>query len=140
MKTIANCSPREFLKQTNRIRKAVANWLTLTKVMEIRKNLPHLPENATDEERRAAAEKQIKANANAMLDAILEQYPEETADLLGLMCFVEPEDLDSHKMTEFFGAFAEILNSREVIDFFISLANLGSESSSTPVNVSDLTS
>lgn len=130
MKTLANCSPREFLVQSNRIRKAVSKWLTLTKLLEIRKNLPKLPENATQEEREAAAAEQIQSNARAMLDSILDEHPEETAELLGLLCFVEPEDLDNHPMTEFFGAISEILNSKEIIDFFTSLVNLGSENTS----------
>ena len=124
MKTLANCNPREFLIQTNKIRKAVASWLSLTKVMEIRKNLPHLSAEATDEERKKAIAEQVKKNTTDILDAILEDHPEETAELLGLLCFVEPEDLENHKMTEFFGAVAEILNSEEVLDFFISLVNL----------------
>ena len=130
MKTLANCSPREFLVQSNRIRKAVSKWLTLTKLLEIRKNLPKLPENATQEEREAAAAEQIQSNARAMLDSILDEHPEETAELLGLLCFVEPEDLDNHPMTEFFGAISEILNSKEIIDFFTSLVNLESENTS----------
>ena len=130
MKTLANCSPREFLVQSNRIRKAVSKWLTLTKLLEIRKNLPKLPEDATREEREAAAAEQIQSNARAMLDSILDEHPEETAELLGLLCFVEPEDLDNHPMTEFFGAISEILNSKEIIDFFTSLVNLGSENTS----------
>lgn len=130
MKTLANCSPREFLVQSNRIRKAVSKWLTLTKLLEIRKNLPKLPENATQEEREAAAAEQIQSNARAMLDSILDEHPEETAELLGLLCFVEPDDLDNHPMTEFFGAISEILNSKEIIDFFTSLVNLGSENTS----------
>lgn len=130
MKTLANCSPREFLVQTNKIRKAVSNWLSLTKVLEIRKAQPKYAENSTEEERRAAITQQIQDNANAMLDAILDEHPEETAELLGLICFVEPDDLDNHSMTEFFGAVSEILNSREVLDFFISLAKLGSMNTS----------
>lgn len=135
MKTLANCSPREFLVQTNKIRKAVSNWLSLTKVLEIRKNLPKYADNATEEERRAAITKQIQDNANAMLDAILDEHPEETAELLGLICFIEPEDLDNHSMNEFFGAISEILNSREVLDFFISLAKLGSMNTSAAAKV-----
>lgn len=124
MKTLANCNPREFLVQTNKIRKAVASWLSLTKVLEIRKNLPHLSEDATEDERREAIAEQVKKNTTDMLDAILDEHPEETAELLGLLCFVEPDDLENHKMTEFFGAIAEILNSREILDFFISLGQL----------------
>ena len=44
------------------------------------------------------------------------------------MCFVDPSDLDNHRMTEFIGAFAEMLNCQEIIDFFISLARLESVS------------
>lgn len=135
MKTLANCSPREFLVQTNKIRKAVSNWLSLTKILEIRKAQPKYAENATEEERRAAITQQIQDNANAMLDAILDEHPEETAELLGLICFVEPDDLDNHSMTEFFGAVSEILDSREVLDFFISLAKLGSMNTSAAAKV-----
>jgi len=124
MKTLANCSPREFLVQTNRIRKAVESWLTMTKIMEIRKNLPNIPEGTPDDERRELTVAQMKANANAMLDAALDEHPNETAELLGLMCFVEPEDLDNHKMTEFFSAVNEMMNCREILDFFISLTRL----------------
>jgi len=132
MKTLANCSPREFLVQSNKIRKSVAKWLSLTKLLDIRKNLPTIPEDATEDERRDAIAKQVQANASAMLDAILDDHPEETAELLGLLCFVEPDDLDNHSMTEFFGAISEILNSREIIDFFTSLVSLGSGNSSGP--------
>lgn len=130
MKTLANCSPREFLIQSNKIRKSVAKWLSLTKLLDIRKNLPTIPEDATEDERRDAIAKQVQANATAMLDAILDDHPEETAELLGLLCFVEPDDLDNHSMTEFFGAISEILNSREIIDFFTSLVSLGSGNTS----------
>ena len=130
MKTLANCTPREFLIQSNKIRKSVKNWLTLTKVMEIRKTLPSVSDKATEAEQQEALEKQINENINRMLDAILDEYPNETAELLGLMCFIDPEDLDNHPMTDFFGAISEMLNSREVIDFFISLIRLVSANTS----------
>lgn len=125
MKTLANCNPKEFLMQTNKIRKSVANWLSLTKVLEIRKNLPEIPKDATPEEKKKALSEQISKNATAILDSVLEEHPEETAELLGLLCFVDPDDLENHKMTEFLGAFAEIINCPEVIGFFTSLMQLG---------------
>lgn len=125
MKTLANCTPREFLVQTNKIRKSVAKWLTLTRVLEIRKTQPKMSEDASDEEKRAALEKQVRQNLTSMLDAILEEYPEETAELLGLVCFIEPEDLDNHSMIEILSNFTDILNSKEVMSFFISLMQLG---------------
>lgn len=125
MKTLANCNPKEFLVQTNKIRKSVANWLSLTKVLEIRKNLPEIPKDATPEEKKKALSEQISKNAAAILDSVLEEHPEETAELLGLLCFVDPDDLENHKMTEFLGAFSEIINCPEVIGFFTSLMQLG---------------
>lgn len=125
MKTLANCSPREFLAQTNKIRKSVSNWLTLTGIMEIRKSLPDTPNDISDDDRDKAIEKQVQTNLTRMLDAILDDHPEETADLLGLLCFIDPEDLDNHKMTEILASVTDIINSPEVIGFFSSLAKAG---------------
>lgn len=124
MKNLANCTPREFLKQGNRIRKSVENWLSLTKVLDIRKRMPNL-DGMTEEEKRAAINKQMKENLSAMLDAALDEYPEETVELLALICFVEPEDIDNYKMADFIGSISEILNNREVLSFFTSLVKLG---------------
>lgn len=134
MKNLANCNPKEFLVQTNKIRKAVSKWLDDTGIMNIRKRVPKFDANVTGIDRRKALEEQSKKNLKAMLDAVLEEYPEETAELLGLLCFVEPEDLENHKMTEFLGAFNEIINSPEVIGFFTSLMQLVQmNTSNTPI-------
>ena len=118
MKTLANCNPKEFLAQTNKIRKHVSSWLELTKVLEIRKHKPEIPADATPEEKRALIAAQAKKNISDMLDAALDEHPEETAELLGLMCFIEPEDLENHKMTEFLAAAYELISCPEVISFF----------------------
>ena len=127
MKTLANCTPREFLAQTNKIRKSAANWLSLTKIIEIRKTLPEVKAGASDAEKKAALEEQVRLNLSSMLDAILEKYPDETAELLGLLCFIDPDDLDNHSMIEILANVTEILNSEEVLSFFMSLAQLGNK-------------
>jgi len=127
MKTLANCTPKEFLVQTNKIRKSVAKWLELTKVLEIRKNLPEVNADASDEEKKAALANQVRHNLSAMLDAILDEYPEETAELLGLLCFIEPADLENHSMIEILANVTDIINSEEVLSFFMSLAQLGNK-------------
>jgi len=132
MKTLANCNPLEFLKQTNKIRKSVAKWLTLTGVMELRRRLP----NPGDGDAGEAMRRQIEKNAYDMLGAILEDHPRETAELLCLMCFIEPEDMASHSMSELIGGFTEMMNCREIADFFVSLARLVSENTSAPVSPS----
>lgn len=105
----------------------MSKWLELTKVLEIRKNLPEVNAEASKEDAKAALEKQVRQNLAAMLDAILEEYPEETAELLGLLCFIEPEDLDNHSMAEILANVTDILNSEEVLGFFMSLAQLGNK-------------
>ena len=124
MKNLANCNVREFLTQTNKIRKSVVNWLSLTQVLEIRRTMPAIPEDISEDERKEIIAEQAKENLFNMLDSILDKYPEETAEMLGLMCFIEPEDLDKHKMTELFSSFTEMINCEEVIGFFTSLVSL----------------
>lgn len=124
MKTLANCSPREFLTQTNKIRKSAEKWLDDTKILDIRRRKPIFAESATNEEKAAATSAQIRDNLTAMLDAILDEYPEETAEMLGLLCFIEPSELDKYTMPQLMGAFTEIINSPEIAGFFTSLMRL----------------
>lgn len=134
LKTLATCKPSEFLRQTNRIKKAAEKWLSDTDILNIRKRLATLeivPDGASKEERkaifernRAATEQQAMKNVSAMLDAILEDHPDETLVLLGLCCFVEPEHVDDYKVTDYLRAFNSLISDKDVIDFFISLASL----------------
>ena len=135
MKTLANCTPREFLKQTNRIRKVAEKWLTDTKILEIRKRMPELSEPKKPsskeefaesvEERKAAFAEQARKNIFDMLDAMLEQYADETLELMALVCFIEPEEIDNHSMSEMFTAISEVMDDEGVVNFFGSLVRLG---------------
>ena len=134
LKTLANCKPSEFLRQTNRIKKSVEKWLTDTDIMNIRKRLPALeavPIEASDEERaeivrrnKKAREDQAKRNISAMLDAILDEHPDETLEVLALCCFVEPENVDNYPMSAYLDAFNSLINDKAVNDFFTSLVSL----------------
>ena len=125
MKTLANCKPSEFLIQTNKIRKYVEAWLKITDIPNIRKNVPPLDENQTAAERKAALDAQAKENLNKILDAIMEKHPQETVELIGMICFVEPDKVDEYPMSYYLSAIAEILNDEAVLGFFTSLMNLG---------------
>lgn len=134
LKTLANCKPSEFLRQTNRIKKSVEKWLTDTDIMNIRKRLPALeavPIEASAEEKaeivgrnRKAREDQAKRNISAMLDAILDEHPDETLEVLALCCFVEPENVDNYPMSAYLDAFNSLINDKAVIGFFTSLVSL----------------
>ncbi len=134
MKTLATCKPSEFLKQTNLIKKAVEHWLTVTKIHEIRKRLPELkkltPDMSEDERKEAfeenkrRSEQQMMDNAMAILDAILEEHPDETLAILALACFVPPDKVDDHPIDFYLTAFTEIMSNQAVLGFFTSLARL----------------
>ena len=141
MKNLANCKPSEFLRQTNRIKKSVENWLTVTDIINIRKNLPEpvkMDIDATIEERSEAfaenkrrIEEQARKNLSVILDAVLEDHPEETLEVLALICFVEPEDVDDHPMEEYLQAITDMITNKAVIGFFTSLGQLGLTNTST---------
>lgn len=135
IKTLANCDEIEFLRQTNKIRKAVQNWLTVTDLVNIKKRMPELkmvPKEASKEEKTQIAEenkellrKQSLENLDMMLDAMFEEHPEETAEIMKLCCFVDPSDTTSHHITFYMANFTEIIQDETVLDFFISLVALG---------------
>ncbi len=123
MKNLANCKPSEFLTQTNKIRKSVSKWLTDTDIVNIRKRMPKLSDDATDDERKQALDKQATENFNAILDSILEEHPTETLELLALLCFVEPDKVDDYSVPEYIESYNEIIGNKAVMDFFISLVS-----------------
>lgn len=125
MKNLANCKPSEFLSQTNKIRKAVSKWLTLTDIQNIRKRQPAFTEDMTDEQKKAAVQKQTNENFNAILDSVLEKHADETLEVLALACFVNPKDVDKHSVKEYMISVTELLNDEDIIAFFTSLIELG---------------
>lgn len=125
LKNLANCKPSEFLKQTNKIRKSVSKWLTLTDIQNIRKRKPELSEDMTDEEKKAAIQKQGIENFNAILDSALDEHPDETLEVLALASFVDPKDVDKHSISEYLESFNEVINNKDVLGFITSLAELG---------------
>ena len=91
MKTLANCAPVEFLRQTNKIRHQAGALLK---------------------------------NLDEMMDALLEKDPESTVQLLGMLCFMEPEEALAANGMELFNVAMELLNSKAVLGFLSSLMNL----------------
>ena len=100
-KNLATCTPREFLKQTNRIRKSAERWMNITDILNIRnrkvEGLKEIPKNDDAEAARIRKENVEKVlaqrtkNMNDILDAALEKHVDETLEVLALalfkMCF-----------------------------------------------------
>lgn len=134
MKTLANCKPSEFLKQTNRIRKAVSKWLTDTDIISIRQRIPKyetVPQSASEDEKKEVIKKntallreQQRQNLKAIFDAMLDDHPDETLEVIALCCFIEPKDIDNHSIGELLQAVSSLISDEDVISFFTSLAQL----------------
>ena len=125
VKSIANCKPSEFLKQTNAIRHYVDKWLKDIKFADIRKRLPIIPEGATVEEKQELIKEQSRKNFSEMLDSALEEHPDETLGVLALCCFIPVEEADDQPMDFYIEAIADLMESEQVMRFFISLVKLG---------------
>lgn len=128
LKNLANCTPREFLKQTNKIRKAVQKWIKATDIINFRGvSLPEVPEGMSEAERATFKQNALLKRFNSLCDIVLEQHPDETLEVLALCCFVEPEDVDKHEVAEYLESLGMLLNSEAVVGFFYSLGRLGNK-------------
>ena len=128
-KNLANCTPTEFFVQTNKIRKSVEKWLTATDIMKIRKRLPNL-EGLDKEQRKEALEKQVKENMSAIFDAVLEEHPQETVEIMALVCFVNPEDANKYPMSYYIASVTEVIEDEGCRDFFKLLVRLANKNTS----------
>ena len=125
IKSLANCKPSEFIKQTNAIRHYVEKWLKDIKFADIRKHLPDIPEDATDEEKTELIREQNYKNFSEMLDSALEEHTEETLGILAMCSFIPVEESDEQSMEYYIQVITDLLESETVCRFFISLAKLG---------------
>lgn len=134
-KNLANCKPSEFMSQCGRVAKSAEKWLKATDIINIRKRVPKMqpiPEDATAEETdkimtdyKKSLSEAAKTNLADMINAIFTEHPQETLELLALLCFVEPKDVDKHSISFYLANLTDLLSDKEVISFFTSLTRLG---------------
>ena len=121
-KTLANCSMAEFLRQSNKIRHAIAEYLDYTQLLSFRKNKPNISDDMTEEEKKAAFSEQGKKNISDMLDAALDQNAEATTRILALLCFIDDAD-EAEKLNP--ADVFDVIMSERVINFFTRLVQSG---------------
>lgn len=134
MKNLATCKPSEFIAQTAKIRKSVANWIDVIDIVNIRATRPQykaIPIGASAEEQKMIIEEnallekqQAVENANKILDNMLAVHQQETLEVMALCCFVEPSEVDNHPMDEYLQCIMEMVSNKSVMDFFKFLAQL----------------
>lgn len=134
MKSLATCKPSEFVAQTGKIKNAVANWIDVIDLMNIRATQPQyevLPIDSTPEQRAEIIKKnaeiqkkQTIVNLNKILDNMLVAHPQETLEVLALCCFVEPEHVDDYSMDEYLSCILDMFENKSVVHFFSLLAQV----------------
>lgn len=138
MKTLANCKPSEFLRQTIRIKRNVESWITSDDIKEIRKRMPEkekITDGMTEDEMEEVARRnqqkikeQLWINFLDILDVLMDKKANETLSVLALCCFVEPEHVDDYPLEDYLGSVADLLENENVLRFFGSLMRLGQTS------------
>ncbi len=135
MKTLANCKPTEFMAQTVKIKRAAEKWLRITDIMSIRKRVPEIMPEISDDMSAEEKEEVIKKrkeiireksleNMSAIFDACFDKHPVETLEVVALCCFMEPSDIDNHETKELLEAALEMAEDETVIRFFTLLMRL----------------
>ena len=64
-------------------------------------------------------------NLSDILDAAMGEHPDETLRILALMCFVEPDDVDNHSISEYMQCIADLISDDAVVNFFVSFYRWG---------------
>ena len=124
MRTIANLNGIEFLRAVNRTRHAVEKLMTVTDVLTIWRKNPTFTGKETPEEKMAMQKNQIKQNLNDMLDALLEEHPEETYACIMAMCVSDEGEPEPDGIEMVMAAF-NLISDKRVLDFLFSLGKSG---------------
>lgn len=125
IKTLANCTLKEFLQQANKIRHAVSDFYKDVGIGKIRKHLPEFNGDETPEQKKQMLKGQARKNTSEILDACLDKNVDKTIELVGLLCFKSADEAAQMDTSEFFDVVFEVISSERVIDFFTKLANSG---------------
>ena len=133
MKNLANCTPKEFLQQTYKIKKLAEKWVKEIDLLNIRKNVPILEDTKglsgdelkeVQKRNRKAVNDKMLENLMNVLDKMMDEHMDDTIAMMALVCFVDPEDAENHSMSEYLGAIGELIADPGVLSFFTSLAQL----------------
>lgn len=122
MKTIARLKDADFLRACNKIRKQVSNFLEKTQVLELRKVMPEMTGKETPEEKENKFAMQGKKNIDAMLDRLLDDYAEDTAEFVKLFIIAD-EGEEEITGVDIIAALFDLLSDEKVMHFLQSLAS-----------------
>lgn len=135
MKNLVSCTPTEFLSQTMKIKRTAEKWIKDVEFTEIRNtsiDLEEAKENESIEELKLRSERNAKkiqqqgiANLSKILDNAFEKHPNETLELLALVSFIDPKNVDDYPIREYLLNLNAMIQDEAVLNFFLSLVQLG---------------
>lgn len=125
MKTLANCTIKEFLQQINKIKKKAAAFYDVVGIGDIRRTLPVFKGDETPEQRKEMIRKQGMKNISAIIDKCIDENIDATVELIGIMCFKTADEAAEMEVSEFLDVVLETVGSQRCIDFFTKLVNSG---------------
>lgn len=122
MKTLANCSTKEFLVKTNSIRHKAEKFIkTLSSI-----DVSFLYEKIKDVDRNDRKEllKVTYPLISEILDVCFEKDIDAFFEIVADLTFLSVEEAEKLEPSEITDAISELLSSKRVVDFFISCARL----------------
>ena len=125
MKTLANCTLKEFLQQINKIKKKAAAFYDVIGIGDIIRTLPVFKGDETPEQRKEMRRKQGMKNISAIIDKCIDENIDATVELIGLMCFKSADEAAEMEVSELIDVVLETVGSQRCIDFFTRLDNSG---------------
>ena len=126
MKTLANCSTREFLVQTNKMRFKVERFIKLLDLKKYKDEIISIKNARNGEKKIQPVEivKMLYPIFSDILTSCFETDIDLTFEIVALATFQTVEDVEKMQPNEIIEIFNAIISSKRVIDFFTSSAKL----------------
>ena len=119
MKTIFNSGGIEALQRTAEIANKVSEYIKKIGFNEIRKKMPEVLADSSDEEKQTAIAEQGFKNLLEIVNKCLVDFPEETLEILGLMTYKTLDEMKDES-TALFPLIYDLFQDPAVIRFLSS--------------------
>lgn len=116
----------QFLGAVYDAAEAVANMVKAVGFAEIRKHMPELDGTETEAERKAKFEAQSKKNMLDIAKSAMKEHPDETIKALHSLIVLDDGE-EFPKGVKLLTTAVKVLNNKEIMDFFTSVASLGAQ-------------
>lgn len=126
----------QFLGAVYTAADAVANMVKTIGFSEIRKHMPELTGDETESERKAKLAEQAKKNMLDIAKSAMKEHPEETIAALHALIVLDDGEEFPHGVKLLTTA-VKVLNNKDILDFFTSVASLNLPNSDDTSQKSD---